>query len=140
MCSDGVCLRVSSAWKAVRDQCVVWLYELAEMEAVRGRSATRVKSFLSSPVDHYRAPSWRTAQDHPRQCVFVGTSNHPDLFDDGTGSRRFWPVQIGRVDLATLTRDRDQLWAEARVRYQRGEAWHLDPALDRERQAAASRY
>ncbi|MEZ4241384.1 MAG: VapE family protein [Myxococcota bacterium] len=117
-----------------------WLYEIAEMEGVRGRSATRVKSFLSSPVDHYRAPYGRTAQDHPRQCVFVGTSNHPDLFDDGTGSRRFRPVQIGGVDLAALTRDRDQLWAEALVRYRRGEAWHLDLVLDRERQAVASLY
>jgi putative DNA primase/helicase len=130
-------LRSKDAYVALQGK---WLYELAEMEAVRGRSATRVKSFLSSPVDHYRAPYGRTAQDHPRQCVFVGTSNHPDLFDDGTGSRRFWPVQIGRVDLSALTRDRDQLWAEALVRYRRGEAWHLDPALDRERQAAASRY
>ena len=117
-----------------------WLYELAEMEAVRGRAATRVKSFLSSPVDHYRAPYGRTAQDHPRQCVFVGTSNHPDLFDNGTGSRRFWPVQVGRIDLDALARDRDQLWAEAVARYRRGEAWHLDPAQERVRQAEASRY
>ena len=130
-------LRSKDAYVALQGK---WLYEIAEMEAVRGRSATRVKSFLSSPVDHYRAPYGRTAQDHPRQCVFVGTSNHPDLFDDGTGSRRFWPVQVGGVDLAALTRDRDQLWAEALVRYRRGEAWHLDPVLDRERQAAASRY
>ncbi len=130
-------LRSKDAYVALQGK---WLYELAEMEAVRGRSATRVKSFLSSPKDTFRAPYGRTAQDHPRQCVFVGTSNHPDLFDDGTGSRRFWPVQVGRVYLAALSRDRDQLWAEALVRYQRGEAWHLDRALDRERQAAASRY
>lgn len=130
-------LRSKDAYVALQGK---WLYELAEMEAVRGRSATRVKSFLSSPVDHYRAPYGRAAGDHPRQCVFVGTSNHPDLFDDGTGSRRFWPVQIGRVDLARLQRDRDALWAEAVVRYERGESWHLDAALDRERQATASRY
>jgi predicted P-loop ATPase len=117
-----------------------WLYELAEMEAVRGRSATRVKSFLSSPTDTYRAPYARTAQDHPRQCVFIGTSNHAELFDDGTGSRRFWPVQVGRIDIDALTRDRDQLWAEARVRYERGEAWYLDPASERTRHAEASDY
>ena len=130
-------LRSKDAYVALRGK---WLYEIAEMEALRGRAAARVKSFLSSPVDHYRAPYARTAQDHPRQCVFVGTSNHPDLFDDGTGSRRFWPVRIGRVDLAGLARDRDQLWAEAHVRYRRGEAWHLDAALERTRQAEASRY
>jgi putative DNA primase/helicase len=130
-------LRSKDAYVALQGK---WLYELAEMEAVRGRSATRVKSFLSSPVDHYRAPYARVAEDHPRQCVFVGTSNHPDLFDDGTGSRRFWPVQVGRVDLDALARDRDQLWAEALVRYRRGEPWHLDPALDRVRQSESVRY
>jgi putative DNA primase/helicase len=137
-CGDTpVDLRSKDAYVALQGK---WLYELAEMESVRGRNATRVKSFLSSPVDHYRAPYARTAQDHPRQCVFIGTSNHPDLFDDGTGSRRFWPVQTGHIDLDALARDRDQLWAEALVRYRRGDPWHLDPALDRARQAESSRY
>jgi predicted P-loop ATPase len=35
-------------------------------------------------------------------------------------------VKIARVDLARLERERDQLWAEARVRFERGEAWYLD--------------
>jgi putative DNA primase/helicase len=117
-----------------------WLYEVAEMEGLRGRSATKVKSFLSSPVDNYRAPYARVTQDHPRQCVFVGTSNHADLFDDGTGSRRFWPVRVGRIDLATLRSERDQLWAEAVVRYRRGEPWHLSATHERARVEEAGDY
>ncbi len=117
-----------------------WIYELAEMESLRGRAATRVKGFLSSSTDNFRAPYARVAQDQPRQCVFVGTSNHPDLFDDGTGSRRFWPVQVGRVDLPALLEDRDQLWAEAVARHQRGEPWHLDPNVEALRAEAAADY
>ena len=130
-------LRSKDAYLALRGK---WLYEMAEMEALRGRAAARVKAFLSSPTDSYRAPYARTAQDHPRQCVFVGTSNHPDLFDDGTGARRFWPIPVLSVDLPTLQAERDQLWAEAVARLDRGEAWHLDPSLDRQRATVATRY
>jgi hypothetical protein len=45
---------------------------------------------------------------------------------DPTGGRRFWPARCRRVDVEGLTADRDQLWAEAQVRYDHGEAWWLD--------------
>jgi predicted P-loop ATPase len=45
---------------------------------------------------------------------------------DETGGRRFWPVKCGRIDIADLVRDRDQLWAEARVRFKAGDRWWLD--------------
>jgi putative DNA primase/helicase len=130
-------LRSRDAYAAIQGK---WLYEIAEMEALRGRSHARVKSFLSSSTDSYRAAYARSVADHPRQCVFIGTSNDAALFDDGTGSRRFWPVQIGGVNLEMLAQNRDQLWAEAVALFRRGVAWHLDPALDQEREALAGRY
>ncbi len=130
-------LRSKDAYLALQGK---WIYELAEMEALRGRSATRVKSFLSSPSDTFRAPYDRATRDYPRQCVFIGTSNHPDLFDDGTGSRRFWPVEVGEIAMEALVEDRDQLWAEAMVRYQRGEPWHLAPEVEALRESAVARY
>ena len=130
-------LRSKDAYLALQGK---WIYELAEMEALRGKAATRVKSFLSSPTDTFRAPYDRATRDYPRQCVFIGTSNHPDLFDDGTGSRRFWPVEIGEIAIEALEEDRDQLWAEAMFRYRRGERWHLAPELEASRQHAVARY
>jgi predicted P-loop ATPase len=103
-----------------------WLVELSELDAMSRAEVTRTKSFLSRPTDHFRPPYGRRVIDYPRQCVFVGTVNHSEYLRDETGGRRFWPVTCGRIDLNTLRRDRDQLWAEASARYKAGERWWLE--------------
>jgi predicted P-loop ATPase len=50
---------------------------------------------------------------------------------DPTGARRFWPVACGIIDLDSLRRDRDQLWAEAVARFRAAAPWHLEtPELE----------
>ena len=62
----------------------------------------------------------------PARQVFVGTTNSEHYFKDRTGNRRYWPLTVeARCDVDALARDRDQLWAEAVVRYQASEAWFL---------------
>jgi len=110
----------------------VWIYELAELRSVQGASAEAVKGFLSSPHDRFRRPYDRHPTRHLRQLIFVGTTNDDAFLGDATGSRRFWPVRTGRIDLDALVRDRDQLWAEAVVRYRLGEPWWLEPGQEAE--------
>jgi len=119
----GVELGSKDSYQALRRK---WIYEFAELASIRGREVERVKSFLSSQVDTYRASYGRRTQDHPRQVVFAGSTNDEHYLADPSGSRRFWPLRCRAVDLGALARDRDQLWAEARTAYQAGEPWHLD--------------
>lgn len=103
-----------------------WIYELAECESLKKAGDEARKAFITSRSDRYRKPFGRFAEDHPRQVVFVATSNNTEVLSDPTGARRFWTVLVGNPDLAALRRDRDQLFAEAVFRYQAGEPWHLD--------------
>jgi predicted P-loop ATPase len=57
-----------------------------------------------------------------------GTVNHSTYLRDETGGRRFWPVACGRIDVEALARDRDQLWAEAKARFDGGSVWWLETA------------
>jgi len=104
----------------------VWCVELSELSAMRRSEIEATKSFLTARVDHVRLPYARRAQALPRQCVFCGTSNDQNPFSDPTGSRRFWPVRTGKIDIPALTRDRDQLWAEAVALFDAGEKWWFE--------------
>jgi putative DNA primase/helicase len=98
-------------------------------------SSSAGKGFLTRRHDKYRPPYGKHTINALRQCVFVGTINPPPngYLKDPTGSRRFWPVYChGKIDLDALVRDRDQLWAEAVVRYHEGAKWWLEtPELEK---------
>jgi predicted P-loop ATPase len=102
-----------------------WIVELSELAGMRRSEVEHVKAFISRNVDRFRPPYGRRTIDQPRQCVFIATTNELTYLRDPSGNRRFWPARCTDIDLPALERDRDQLWAEAVLRYHAGEAWHL---------------
>ena len=112
-----------------------WINEIAEMQALAKADVDAVKMFLTKTNDYYRAAYGRYTADRPRQCVFFGTTNSKDCLNDPTGGRRWWPVDIDRRGRTKnvfhdLDGERDQIWAEAMMRYRMGEALHLPPELE----------
>jgi hypothetical protein len=104
----------------------VWIFELGELARIRGSANAKVKNFLTARTDHFRPPYARRPEFVPRSNVFAATTNDSTPFSDETGNRRFWPVRCGEIDIAKLTEDRSQLWAEAYRRYTEGAIWYLD--------------
>jgi predicted P-loop ATPase len=112
----------------------VWVFELAEMDALTRAASSTAKAFLTRRHDRFRPPHGKHTISVPRQCVFAGTINPPvgGYLKDLTGARRFWPVAChGMIDCAGIERNRDQLWAEAVHRYRAGQKWWLEtPELE----------
>ena len=95
-----------------------WIIELSELEPVTKAQSETLKAFISRQSDRCRLAYERHVRDFPRQCIFIGTTNNSTYLKDETGGRRFWPVKLnGFIDLKKLTKNRDQLWAEARDKY-----------------------
>ena len=95
----------------------IWIAEIGELDAMRKNEQTAVKNFFSTVSDRYRGAYARKAIDHPRQCVFAGTSNEGAFLRDETGERRYWIVPVtgtgDRGELNGFREEVDQLWAEA---------------------------
>ncbi len=104
-----------------------WIIEVGEMDAASRAEISALKAFLSRQTDRARLAYERRAVDFPRQCIFIGTTNSSVYLKDETGNRRFWPVEVRKVDTAKLLQDRDQLWAEAyHAATEYGEALYLE--------------
>lgn len=103
-----------------------WAYEMAEMDAHRKADDTAFKQFITTQVDRVRWHYGKRAEDVPRQCIFVGTTNMDQYGKDETGMRRIWPIDVGFVDVHAIREARDQLWAEAVHRYRASTTWWVD--------------
>ena len=109
----------------------VWLVEVSELDAFRKSDVSRIKQFLSLRFDRYRAAYGRHVKELPRCCVFFGTTNTVEFLSDTTGNRRFWPVDVGEMPhTKTVWKDLNdnyinQVWAEAKMHWQAGEALYL---------------
>jgi len=102
-----------------------WLYEISELDAMARAEVTKIKAFVASKADWYRASFDKRPREYPRQLIFAGTTNEHQYLVDGTGNRRFWPVEVSRViDTEWVKANRDQLFAEAVARVQAGERYH----------------
>lgn len=111
-----------------------WILEMAELAGMKKSEIETIKNFISSNSDAYRGAYKRHAEDYPRQCVFIGSTNEQEFLRDATGNRRFWPVRIGQQETAKdifkhLSNEVDQIWAEALAAFNAGEGWHADKRL-----------
>lgn len=100
------------------------LIELSELSSFKKSELETLKGMITSRVDRYRESYGRRSSDYPRKCILAGTTNRDDWNRDDTGARRFWRVLVGAIDWEWLRNNREQLFAEAVARVDRGEQHH----------------
>ena len=126
--SDG--LRLNAESRTIMEQTKGKLIiELPDLTGHDAKKINEAKAFASRKVDRARHVWHRFAEDQPRSCVFIATTNEKEYLFDPTGNRRFWPVEVARCDVDALTRDLDQLYGEAAAAETAGESIRLSPEL-----------
>ena len=113
-----------------------WIIEMGELASIKRSEVESIKAYLSKRVDIYRAAYARRTAEHPRQCIFCGTTNEALFLRGDNGNRRFWVIAVDPA-LRRYTswqeqidHDRDQIWAEATHYYKAGEKLYLCARLE----------
>ena len=113
-----------------------WLIEIGELSGMKKADIEKVKSFVSTTDDKYRASYGRVVESHPRQCVIFATVNGDGrgYLRDITGNRRFWIVKCNQMLQKRMWDEndknyRDQFWSEAKEIYESGEELYLEGSL-----------
>jgi hypothetical protein len=107
----------------------VLIYEIADLAGMKRADVEKIKAFASRTHDRARPAYGRRRFDAPRRCIFIATTNEDRYLQSQTGNRRFWPVKTGAIDIESLARDRDHLWAEAAHAEAKGEPLILPEEL-----------
>jgi len=107
-------------------QSGTWIWEIAELKDLQGKSADLAKQFFSTSEDLYRPSYGRLPVKRKRRTCFVGTTNNYQFLDDGP-ERRYWIFKItDKINLEYLKTHREQIWSEAVYFYRQGVQWWLD--------------
>jgi hypothetical protein len=88
--------------------------EIGELRGLHTKELETIKAFITRTHENW-IPKYREfAVQFPRRLVFVGTTNKTEFLADETGNRRWLPVNVRGADVARISADMLQLWAEAR--------------------------
>ncbi len=111
-----------------------WVMEFGEMAGITRADSDHIKQILTIRSDRYRPSYGKRSQDFQRQNIFMGTTNNNTYLRDATGARRYLPIASNKINLESIKRDRDQLWAEALFLYQNGATWWEIPNAQEEQE------
>lgn len=103
-----------------------WLVELGELPRMMKLDPDGLKAWLTDEFDEMRPPYGVGEVKFPRRTVTFASVNDPIFLVDETGSRRFWVLDVERVNWQHGI-DVQQLWAQVKTLLMAGEKWFLTP-------------
>jgi predicted P-loop ATPase len=96
-----------------------------QLRVLNRRDEEALKTLITQPSVTVRKPYGRLYSHLPRLASFMASVNSPDFLTDPTGSRRFLPIAVTRIDIAAAKQlNLDAVWAEAHALFREGfEYW-----------------
>lgn len=98
------------------------IVNIDEMASFHKKESESLKSAISLPMESFRELYRSQYTTYYRQCSITGTSNNPELFNDTTGNRRYYPLEIigdVLIDLDWIKTNMEQLWAEGLILFRK---------------------
>lgn len=93
--------------------CII--FDLDEGATMYKSEVIKLKSIITETHDEFRAPYDKVTKKYPRRFVFSMSTNDATPFQDITGNRRYWVLDMPdqMVDFKWIEENREQLFAEA---------------------------
>jgi putative DNA primase/helicase len=108
-----------------------FIWEVGELDrTTRKQDTAELKQFISEHTVTVRRSYGRYDTRGNAMASLIGTVNGTEFLADETGNRRFYVIDLQRLDWSYQQLPVDQIWAETVVRYRRGESWRLLPEED----------
>ncbi len=107
------------------------LINLDEFDQTNERHQAFLKYLIQTPVVTTRKPYGSQMETMKRYASFIGTSNHIDLLNDLSGSRRFLCIEVTRPIDTSQPIEYEQLYAQAIAALDNGESYWLDHESER---------
>src|SRR5574344_1705652 len=112
-----------------------WIIEFSDLSSLDKAHVEQIKAFISKTSDGFRPAYGRRTQTVERQCVFFATTNVSNFLRGTSGNRRFWPIETditktSKNVFTDLDGERDQIWAEAKYRYENNEPLYLQKSSE----------
>jgi predicted P-loop ATPase len=96
---------------------------------ITSRKINEFKGLLTKNTVKVRRAYARYAEELPKICSFIASSNEEQFLHDPTGNRRFLPFEIESIDIkGALKLDIDKVWAEAYQLFKDGFVYWLEKA------------
>jgi len=88
---------------------------------ITSRKINEFKGLLTKNTVKVRRSYARYAEELPKICSFIASSNEAQFLHDPTGNRRFLPFEVRKIDIERAKSiDIGQVWAQAHSLYQSG--------------------
>ncbi len=106
--------------------CSAWCHEAGEMVGMSTADSNKIKNIITIRHHNVTLKYDRNASRLAVGYVMTASTNEENILRDATGSRRYIVIKTHAVDVASVRRDREQLWAEALHLLRNGQKVWLD--------------